>query len=196
MIKPCRKTDFALVIGALLILWGPGLTAHQVSSATPPMPLPATTLAPPMNPCDNDRFPEPEVDSDYSHLASVQVTITGYSSCVTETDDTPNRTATNTLVRQGVIALSQDLLEEFTPGAPFAFHDVIEIPGLGRFHVEDTMHPRWVKRADLWFPSKDDAFAWGVRSRRIYRLPGDQARALPLPAREDVAETFGSANFQ
>src|SRR5262249_51130961 len=101
-----------------------------------------------------------------------------------------------TEAREGVIALSQDLLREFTPGAPFGFHDRIEIPGLGVFEIEDTMHPRWAHRADVWFPSRDEAMSWGVRNRRIFRVGEGPALALSLPARQEVAATFGSANFQ
>jgi 3D (Asp-Asp-Asp) domain-containing protein len=128
--------------------------------------------------------------------ATYQVTITGYSSNIHETDDSPGLTAANTEARSGVIALSQDLLSEFTPGAPFSFHDRVEIPGLGQFRVEDTMHPRWTRRADVWFGSRAEALDWGRRSRRLYRLPESMAASLPIPGRTEVAATFGKANFQ
>jgi 3D (Asp-Asp-Asp) domain-containing protein len=196
MIPIARKSDFALVVGAILILWGPGLTVSHLRPVTPPVSAALVPVQPARNPCDNDRFPEPQSGPDYQDLAAFQVTVTGYSSSVQETDETPGLTATNTSVRQGVIALSQDMLREFTPGAPFSFHDTIEIPGLGRFQIEDTMHPRWVHRADVWFPTREDAMSWGVRSRRIYRLPEEAALALALPGKREVAATFGSANFQ
>jgi 3D (Asp-Asp-Asp) domain-containing protein len=194
-----RKLDFVLAIGAVLLLWGPGLTlpgggrpvlTSRAQAAINPAPAPA-------NPC----MDEPDIlpvaaGTRFDQYAAFQVTVTGYSSSIHETDESPGLTATNTEARAGVIALSQDLLREFTPGAPFSFHDRVEIPGLGQFRVEDTMHPRWTRRADVWFGSRAEALDWGRRSRRLYRLPDSMAASLPIPGRNEVAATFGKANFQ
>jgi 3D (Asp-Asp-Asp) domain-containing protein len=191
-----RKSDFVLVVLALLVLWGPGMTRSK-GFASAPGPVVTNLPAPEIlaSPCADD-FPEPApMTASYEDFAMVSVTITGYSSSVEETDDSPEITATNTAVREGVIALSQDLLREFTPGAPFSFHDRVEIPGLGRFFIEDTMHPRWMRRADLWFPSREEALQWGLRTRPLYKLPDSERRAIPLPGPNEVAATFGSANF-
>ncbi|HEX7880794.1 MAG TPA: hypothetical protein VF720_15380, partial [Candidatus Eisenbacteria bacterium] len=148
-----RKLDFVLAVGAVLLLWGPGLTlpggarpafTSRAQAAFSPAPAPS-------NPCSMD---DPQVlpvaaGTGIDQYAAYQVTVTGYSSNIHETDDSPGLTAANTEARSGVIALSQDLLREFTPGAPFSFHDRVEIPGLGQFRVEDTMHPRWTRRADV-----------------------------------------------
>src|SRR5512140_211863 len=202
-----RKSDFVLVVCAVLILWGPGMTLSRFSRSVPVSRVAQTSQAEASNlssqasraeasnPCSQERLPEAPVPQ-YGDLAAVTVTVTGYSSTVSETDETPGLTATNTEAHHGVIALSQDLLKEFTPGAPFSFHDTVEIPGLGRFQIEDTMHPRWSHRADVWFASRDQALGWGLRNRRIYRLPHDSAVLMPLPGRDEVAATFGSANFQ
>src|SRR5215831_7200857 len=76
----------------------------------------------------------------------VSITVTGYSSTPDETDASPFITAMNTSVHPGIIALSRDLLREYTPGAPFRFGDIVELEGVGVFTVEDTMNPRYAKR--------------------------------------------------
>ena len=193
-----RKTDFIVALVAVMLLWGPGLTVRWGRKPELTRPAQASYTNPlPNCLCEPDVFPEPPSrESIRAGVAAIRVTVTGYSSCSTETDASPGVTAANTRVRHGVIALSQDLLREFTPGAPFAFHDRVEIPGLGQFMVEDTMHPRWTRRADIWFPSKGMALQWGRRSRDVYRLPEDLASQLPMPGPEAIAATFGQANFQ
>lgn len=96
------------------------------------------------------------------HLA-IRLIATGYSSCRWETDDTPFVTASNTRTRRGIVALSRDLIDRYSPDAPFTFGDAIHISGLGDFVVEDSMHWRWKRRVDLWFPSKREARRFGVR---------------------------------
>lgn len=97
------------------------------------------------------------------HLFRIPVTITGYSSSIGQTDSSPYVTASNTRVRTGIVALSRDLLREFTPGAPFGFGDLVEIEGAGVYQVEDTMALRHHKRADIWFSSAAAAARWGKR---------------------------------
>lgn len=93
----------------------------------------------------------------------VKVVATGYSSTVMETDDTPFITAANTPTREGILALSRDLLSHYTSGAPFSFGDRVRIPGVGEFIVEDSMNARWSNRVDVWFPSRVEALRFGVR---------------------------------
>jgi 3D (Asp-Asp-Asp) domain-containing protein len=117
-------------------------------------------------------------------LFRIPVTVTGYSSTPDQTDDTPFVTAANTRVRRGVIALSRDLLREFTPGAPFAFGDLLEIEGVGTFRVEDTMAERYRQRADIWFSTRTAARQWGRRHLSVARLTPDadqQEPGTPLP---------------
>lgn len=99
------------------------------------------------------------------------VVVTGYASRAAHTDSTPGLTATMTRVRPGCIALSRDLLRTFTPDAPFDFGDCVVIPDVGVFSVEDTMHPRWTRRADIWFANTRQALHWGRREALIARLP-------------------------
>jgi 3D (Asp-Asp-Asp) domain-containing protein len=100
----------------------------------------------------------------------VSITVTGYSSTADQTDDSPLITAMNTTVHPGMLALSRDLLREFTPGAPFRFGDIVELEGLGVFTVEDTMNPRYTKRADIWFQSREAASRWGNRTLHLSQL--------------------------
>ena len=100
----------------------------------------------------------------------VSITVTGYSSTADQTDDSPLITAMNTTVHPGMLALSRDLLREFTPGAPFRFGDIVELEGLGVFTVEDTMNPRFSKRADIWFQSREAATRWGNRTLHLSQL--------------------------
>lgn len=104
-------------------------------------------------------------------LHFLPVIVTGYASSEANTDSTPNLTATMTQTRPGCIALSRDLLRTFTPGAPFDFGDCVVIPDVGVFSVEDTMHPRWLGRADIWFADAQHALRWGRRPAMIARLP-------------------------
>jgi len=101
----------------------------------------------------------------------VKVVVTGYSSSIRETDSTPFITAANTPTREGVLALSRDLLTRYTPGAPFSFGDRVEIPGVGYFIVEDSMNARWSNRADIWFSSRTDALRFGVRQVYLTATP-------------------------
>jgi 3D (Asp-Asp-Asp) domain-containing protein len=100
-----------------------------------------------------------------------RVVITGYSSSDRETDDSPDLTASMTPAQDGCLALSRDLLRTFTPKAPFDFGDYVLIPKVGIFLVQDTMHPRWRSRADIWFADSQTAARWGRRTKWIGRLP-------------------------
>ena len=109
--------------------------------------------------CGPDR---PE-EADEAAMVFHSVSVTGYSSRLEETDSSPFLTAINTMTAPGVVALSRDLLRTFTPGAPFDFGDRVLITGVGVYQVEDTMNPRWTRRVDVWFPSTEEALAWGRR---------------------------------
>ena len=135
------------------------------------------TLAPPSEcgpvtgPREAERSPgpRPKLAQITQLLASFGVLATGYSSSPEETDDSPTITADNRTVQYGLVALSRDLLREFTPGAPFGFGDDVEIRGVGRFIVADTMSPRLHGRVDIWFPTREEAIAWGVRRVQLSR---------------------------
>jgi len=119
----------------------------------------------------------------------VSITVTGYSSTADQTDDSPLITAMNTTVHPGMLALSRDLLREFTPGAPFRFGDIVELEGLGVFTVEDTMNPRYAKRADIWFQSRQAAARWGNRTLHLSQLtPIAQASAYLAQSDDGLAD--------
>jgi 3D (Asp-Asp-Asp) domain-containing protein len=119
--------------------------------------------------------PRPREAAVLSATGGIRILVTAYASEAGMTDDSPNLTATNTRPQEGTIALSQDLLRSFTPGAPFDYGDIIEAKGLGRFRVEDTMHARWTKRADIWFPTRAEALRWGARHLTIKHASRDSA---------------------
>jgi len=81
------------------------------------------------------------------------VQATAYSSTPDQTDDTPFITASNTYVRDGVVAAN------FLP-----FGTKIKIPekfGDKIFIVEDRMHKRFQNRIDVWFPDRKSALRFG-----------------------------------
>ncbi len=100
----------------------------------------------------------------------VRVAVTAYTSAEEQTDDSPTITASNTHVSDRTVAVSRDLLREYTPGAPLRYGDKILIPGVGIYRVEDTMNGRWRRKIDLWFATKDEARRWGVRTAYITRV--------------------------
>jgi 3D (Asp-Asp-Asp) domain-containing protein len=101
---------------------------------------------------------------------------TGYNSHESQTDATPNITATGATTSFGIIAASRDLLGDRLP-----YGSLVRIRDLGHYQsgrgagkyqdllnetlfiVEDTMHPRKVNQIDIWFPQLSQALNWGVR---------------------------------
>ena len=136
---------------------------------------------------ERDRFNGFLLDEGYTIHSGDDVTVkvvaTGYSSSVRETDSTPFITASNTRTRDGILALSRDLLKRYTPGAPFDFGDRVHVPGLGEFVVEDSMNSRWNNRIDIWFPSRLEALRFGVHE--VYLRTVDQDLTPP----EELSES-------
>jgi 3D (Asp-Asp-Asp) domain-containing protein len=141
------------------------------------------------------------LDAGYSVVSGnrlwMQLLATGYSSSVWETDDTPFITASNTRTRPGVVALSRDILRRYNRKAPFTFGDAIHISGIGDFVVEDSMHGRWRKRLDIWFPSREAASNFGIRrvtvSLPLMPLDGVESEIFD-PALDYSAATGYAAN--
>ncbi len=106
----------------------------------------------------------------------MMVEVTGYTSDRRDTDANPEVTASSHKTRPGTIALSRDLLRTFTPGAPFDFGDRVLIPGMGIYVIEDTMHPRWTHKADIWFGDLATARRWGHRD--VYLTQVDAGEPL------------------
>ena len=85
----------------------------------------------------------------------VEVTVTAYSSRVSETDGTPYVTASGSMVRTGVVAANWLPLGTKVR-IPEVFGDQV-------FTVEDRMHERNSYKLDVWFPNTSDALRFGVR---------------------------------
>jgi len=163
---PTHRAWISLGLGGALVLFlgeapGKSMPSSHSSRAVAPVGVPVWSLYP--GPTQESKpFPR--------KVFRIPITVTGYSSTPDQTDDSPYVTASNTRVRQGIVALSRDLLREFTPGAPFGYGDRLEIEGVGSFLVEDTMNPRYTKRADIWFSTRTAAKRWGVRQLTVAGL--------------------------
>lgn len=108
---------------------------------------------------------------------TLTVRATGYNSVASQTDASPDVTATGTRTRFGVLAASRDLLGEHLPyGSLVRLRDLGAFDGgqdSGRFQsvldgqnlfvVEDTMHARKRNQVDVWFGDYQSAVNWGVR---------------------------------
>jgi len=84
--------------------------------------------------------------------------VTGYSSTPEECDDTPFITASNTQVRDGVIACPRYL----------EFGTYISIDGK-TYICEDRMSTKYPHRFDIWFPNKWSAQAFGIQLKEIIK---------------------------
>jgi 3D (Asp-Asp-Asp) domain-containing protein len=102
------------------------------------------------------------ISSDGNPVVAKVITavLTAYSSTVEETDDTPFTTASNTIVRDGIVA--NNLL-------PFGTKIRIpEIFGDKTFVVEDRMHARKSDyHVDIWFSSHEQAEQFGARIAKV-----------------------------
>lgn len=85
-----------------------------------------------------------------------KVVVTGYSSTPDQTDDTPFITASNKLVRDGIVACN--FLDFGTKiRLPELFGDKI-------FVVEDRMHEKYsTNHIDIWFPDRETAQNFGIK---------------------------------
>ncbi len=99
---------------------------------------------------------------------TLQVTMTAYSSTEAQTDDTPRITATGAEVREGIIAVSRDLLETQLPyGTKVRVVNLqAEENGCGGFdtgvlEVQDTMSAQKTNQVDVWLPTTEQALEWG-----------------------------------
>ena len=90
----------------------------------------------------------------------IPVKVSAYNPVSAQTDSTPEITASNKRVRDGIVALSRDVEEEFG----FKFGDIVVIEGLGSFVFEDRMNRRWRRRVDILMHSPEAARKFGVRN--------------------------------
>ena len=86
------------------------------------------------------------------------VPVTAYSSTVDQTDSTPFITANGTTVHWGVIAANF-----------LRFDTCVRFPDLYGdqwFVVEDRKHERFSESIDIWFPTREEAQAFGFQTVR------------------------------
>lgn len=96
-------------------------------------------------------------------LKTMKIIVTAYSSTAAETDDTPFITASNTLVRDGIIA--SNLLP---------FGTKVRFPELNPkkiYVVEDRMAIKNSHKVDIWFSSAESALNFGVKVLTMEVLP-------------------------
>jgi len=72
-------------------------------------------------------------------------------------------TSSGTKARKGVIAISHDLKKKFEG-------KTVYLKGYGTFRVEDTMHPRWKHRVDIWTPSYKKAKKHGIKKAILTKV--------------------------
>ena len=92
-------------------------------------------------------------------LKILTLSASAYSSTPDQTDSTPFITACNTHVRDGIIAAN------FLP-----FGTKIKIPdiyGDKIFVVEDRMNRRYWHKIDIWFPDRQSALEFGLKTVKI-----------------------------
>lgn len=90
---------------------------------------------------------------------TLTLTVTGYSSTPEETDSTPFTTANGTRVRWGIVATNL-----------LPFNSRVRVKGeFGDeiFIVTDRMHPRFSHRLDIWFPTREEALAFGKQRLEV-----------------------------
>ncbi len=78
-----------------------------------------------------------------------RVTVTNYNSTPEQTDSTPQITAINTRCREGIAAVSRDLLAK-----GWVFGTMIWVEEYGVFTIEDVMATRHQKSIDIWQPGR------------------------------------------
>ncbi|MBI2446860.1 MAG: 3D domain-containing protein [Parcubacteria group bacterium] len=93
---------------------------------------------------------------------TIKTVLTAYSSTPDQTDDTPFITASNTTVRDGVVAANF-----------LAFGTKVQIPeifGDKVFTVEDRMAKKHNDKIDIWFPERHLAKKFGVQEAEVIIL--------------------------
>jgi len=93
---------------------------------------------------------------------TIRTVLTAYSSTPDQTDDTPFITASNTNVRDGVVASNF-----------LAFGTKVQIPeifGDKVFTVEDRMAKKHSDKIDIWFPERQLAKKFGIQEANVIIL--------------------------
>lgn len=147
--------QYLLLIG-MLIASQPLFAAHSEMPKTVPLEAAyqtasADTVLMPTNPLKTPK--------NYTETKSFPVVLTGYSSEPGQTDETPYITASGAYVREGIAAAN------FLPlGTAFR---IPKLFGNQVFIVKDRMAERFSERIDIWFPAKDLAKHFGIKTAMI-----------------------------
>ncbi len=101
-----------------------------------------------------------ELFKKYRNLAKLEnITITAYSICTSETDNTPNKTAIMEIPVSGyTCAVSRNL--------SYLLGNKIYINGIGVFKVNDLMNKRYNKRIDICM-GKKEAIQFGKKRKEV-----------------------------
>ncbi len=91
--------------------------------------------------------------------------VTAYTADSTETDATPFITASNTRVREGIVAVSQDL---FAKG--WVFGKKVYIVNQGVYTIEDLLHKRKRNQLDIFMNNKIKALHFGRKKLKVFLL--------------------------
>lgn len=92
--------------------------------------------------------------AEYVKRVFKDVTVTSYNNSEEQTDGTPNVTASNRPVREGIVAISQDFLNK----GYAKYGDLIYISCFDKwFVIEDTMNKRFEKRLDVFLFDKKES---------------------------------------
>lgn len=92
--------------------------------------------------------------SEYIKRVLKDITVTSYNNHENQTDNTPNITATNRPVREGMVATSRDLIKN----GLIHYGDLVYIDCFEKwFIVEDTMNQRFEKRLDVFLFDKKES---------------------------------------
>lgn len=90
--------------------------------------------------------------AEYTERVFKGVVITSYNNDPNQTDDSPNVTATNRGVREGIVAVSYDFINK----GQIHYGDLLYIDCFNKWYlVEDTMNKRFTKRVDVFLFDKE-----------------------------------------
>ncbi len=116
-----------------------------------------------------------DLEHDLDAVSSVQISkivATAYNSHPWQTDDTPYTTSSGSMVSDGTLALSRDMIRAenalmhrmgFNPSGMYAYGDTVFVIYVKPMVVHDTMNKRFTNRADIWLNEFTTARKWGKR---------------------------------
>lgn len=91
-------------------------------------------------------------NAEYTERIFKDIIITSYNNDPAQTDDSPNVTATNRGVREGIVAVSYDFINK----GLIRYGDLLYIDCFGKWYlVEDTMNKRFTRRVDIFLFDKE-----------------------------------------